>query len=332
MLNGLGTPSEQGILGAYSGSWIPVALASDVGSRPLRLIVLATPIVLCKDGDEYFALLDRCPHRGARLSDGTSLPDGLRCPYHGWVFSRDGQCKHIPAPEEGEDCAEISIQSFACQVRLGIVWISLRAASENQLARLTPATPLLRYSFTDTVHANVIDVAENLLDITHFPFVHGETFSTPDLVTTLESLEYLDTDFGFECRYSIPIAAKGAFASLVGGAASRVHVRSLFVSPLTQLFYVEYDSGLSYSTVQALCPLGEHETKLLQAGFCVGTSDTVINERLRDADWAIWQEDKAILETLQARRVDSPVRATPTVGVAAGGLRRRLLKAMALHA
>lgn len=60
------------------------------------------PIVVFHTNSRYFALYDRCPHRGAKLSDGklTGLVEArkpgkyrysrrgeiIRCPWHGWEF------------------------------------------------------------------------------------------------------------------------------------------------------------------------------------------------------------------------------------------------------
>jgi phenylpropionate dioxygenase-like ring-hydroxylating dioxygenase large terminal subunit len=43
------------------------------------------------------AWVDRCPHRGMRLSHGFVRGETLSCIYHGWVYGTDGGCKHIPA-------------------------------------------------------------------------------------------------------------------------------------------------------------------------------------------------------------------------------------------
>lgn len=72
------------------------------------LTVNGRPIVVFNVQDEFFGLLDRCPHQGASLSKGIigGLAQGdqpgevrycrdgefLRCPWHGWEFDiRTGQ-------------------------------------------------------------------------------------------------------------------------------------------------------------------------------------------------------------------------------------------------
>lgn len=70
-------------------------------------------IVTCNSNREYFALLDSCPHQGARLSQGTLTwktvseepcsygieKEGeiLRCPWHSFDFDvRTGSCLGDP--------------------------------------------------------------------------------------------------------------------------------------------------------------------------------------------------------------------------------------------
>ena len=80
-----------------------VASASEVppGSRKL-VTVQGRPIAVFNVGGEYFAFVDRCPHKGGSLCQGilTGLVESpepgvyrysrageiLRCPWHGWEF------------------------------------------------------------------------------------------------------------------------------------------------------------------------------------------------------------------------------------------------------
>lgn len=50
-------------------------------------------------GDEVFALLDRCPHKGGVLSQGIVFGRQVACPLHNWTIGLcDGQAS---APDEG---------------------------------------------------------------------------------------------------------------------------------------------------------------------------------------------------------------------------------------
>ena len=86
-----------------------VGLASEIAPGGRRVSVIrGRPIVIFNLKGEYFAMLDRCPHQAAALSQGIlsgiSEADGpgpvrcsrsgefVRCPWHGWEFDiRTGQ-------------------------------------------------------------------------------------------------------------------------------------------------------------------------------------------------------------------------------------------------
>jgi nitrite reductase/ring-hydroxylating ferredoxin subunit/uncharacterized membrane protein len=73
-----------------------VSLLSD--RRPLRVVVDATPVLLVQDGEEIFALHDRCSHRGCSLSEGELEGQDIVCSCHGSRFSlRDGALRGGPA-------------------------------------------------------------------------------------------------------------------------------------------------------------------------------------------------------------------------------------------
>jgi 3-phenylpropionate/trans-cinnamate dioxygenase ferredoxin subunit len=86
-----------------------VATTSEIQDGGRKVVTLGgREIVLFRVGGEFFALLNRCPHEGAKLCGGrlvgmlTSDEPGrygwsrpneiLRCPWHGWEFDiRTGQ-------------------------------------------------------------------------------------------------------------------------------------------------------------------------------------------------------------------------------------------------
>lgn len=71
--------------------------------RPVIPINIAgKSYVLFRDDEGKLGLIGRhCPHRGADLCYGRLEDNGLRCPFHGWHFNRNGQCIEQPAEPEG---------------------------------------------------------------------------------------------------------------------------------------------------------------------------------------------------------------------------------------
>ena len=80
--------------------WQPVALTEELdGERPVKAVTLMNEqLVLFKAADGEYRLSGRfCPHRGVDLSYGRLEADGLRCPFHGWLFDGKGHCLEQPA-------------------------------------------------------------------------------------------------------------------------------------------------------------------------------------------------------------------------------------------
>ncbi len=155
--------------------WHPVAQSSEVVSAPLSVQLLEQPVVLWRNAEgQVQAFVDRCPHRGARLSMGRVENGNLECPYHGWQFSTGGQCVKVPAVPDFTPPASQRVQAFDVQEAYGLVWVRLEA-SDSQLPVFAAETD----EHLRKVNCGPYDVAasapriiENFLDMSHFGFVH----------------------------------------------------------------------------------------------------------------------------------------------------------------
>ena len=97
---GKGRPAGE-VLRRY---WQPAALVEELsGERPVvPVTLLGERLVLFRDNEGELGLIGRhCLHRGADLSFGRREDNGLRCPFHGWHYDRDGQCLEQPGEPEG---------------------------------------------------------------------------------------------------------------------------------------------------------------------------------------------------------------------------------------
>jgi len=79
--------------------WTPAADASLLAEgRPTRVVVDETPVLLLREGERFYAIHDRCSHRGCSLSDGEVDGDDIVCSCHGSRFDkRDGSLQQGPA-------------------------------------------------------------------------------------------------------------------------------------------------------------------------------------------------------------------------------------------
>ena len=70
-----------------------LANVNDIPSEGSKLVFLdETPIALFKINGKIHAWDNRCPHRGASLSDGYISETTIQCKYHLWEFDIENKC------------------------------------------------------------------------------------------------------------------------------------------------------------------------------------------------------------------------------------------------
>jgi nitrite reductase (NADH) small subunit len=86
--------------------------------RTARIELEGAALCMLRSGDAVHAVEDRCPHRGARLSEGVAY-EGCKvaCPDHGWTI--DLSSGEVELPERGR------VRTFPVQVRDGQVLVDL---------------------------------------------------------------------------------------------------------------------------------------------------------------------------------------------------------------
>ena len=79
------------------------------------------------------AWLNRCPHRGMRLSFGFVRGEMLACIYHGWHYGEDTVCRYIPAHPELTPPDTIQATAFDCVQKGGLIWVGKEDADKAAL-------------------------------------------------------------------------------------------------------------------------------------------------------------------------------------------------------
>ena len=160
--------------------WYPLLESRELGRVPRGIERLGERLVLWRTADgAAHAHADRCPHLGAALSGGKVRDDCLVCPFHGFEFGADGQCRHIPAVgRDGRIPKGMAVRSFTLREAHGLIWL-WRGAGRDTYPEV-PFFPELENGWRyGTV---VVDwpvhytrAIENQLDVAHLPFVHRTT-------------------------------------------------------------------------------------------------------------------------------------------------------------
>jgi phenylpropionate dioxygenase-like ring-hydroxylating dioxygenase large terminal subunit len=197
---------------ALARTWLPLAMSSEIGPEPARFWLLGHPYVACRLGDRLTVLPDQCPHRLAPLSAGTVVDEHLQCGYHGWCFDADGQCTSIPSlgPAATLPPRAHLTPPYGVTERYGLVFVALEEPVVDiiDIDGLTPSATGRRTTKGFTGRFGAALLIDNQLDISHFAFLHQDTFGT-DAAAVIPPYEVQrDLDgWGFLVRAEIPISA-----------------------------------------------------------------------------------------------------------------------------
>ncbi len=145
---------------------------------PVRL--LGENLVLFKTSRGELGLVqERCPHRSTSLAYGIPDDDGLRCPYHGWLFSAEGKCLEQPFDDvENPDSTfkdKIRIDAYPVEALGGLIWAYLGPAPAPLLPRwdLLVREDLHRSIGFTQLPCSWLQCMENSLDPVHFEWPHA---------------------------------------------------------------------------------------------------------------------------------------------------------------
>ncbi len=146
---------------------------------------------------------DKCPHRGIKLSLGKVKDDHLQCPFHGFEYNQDGECKLIPANGRANAIPEhIRAGRYPVKEANGFLYLwntpdpgklvlknekgitdNNSGTDDQTQSKQDPPLPwfddlddsLFSSNMKDHWKAHYSRVIENQLDVVHVPFIHRTT-------------------------------------------------------------------------------------------------------------------------------------------------------------
>ena len=163
----------------FSEGWFQVAYSDELApGAVLSLRYFGRDLVLFRTEGGRAQVLDAyCAHLGAHLGvGGVVTGDRLRCPFHAWEYGVDGACKAVPYSPK---LPQAAVASWPTEEKAGLVfmWYSPSASPPKW-----PPPDMPEYGSDDwrgyrrsrfTVRTTTQEVIENIFDVAHGQYVHG---------------------------------------------------------------------------------------------------------------------------------------------------------------
>jgi phenylpropionate dioxygenase-like ring-hydroxylating dioxygenase large terminal subunit len=291
--------------GSLRHHWYAACTSNELGTaKPLGRTILEEMIVLYRDKTGLpVALLDRCLHRNALLSEGDVFDGCIGCPYHGWTYDNLGRCVAIPS--EGPQIQvrpDKTVQRFPCLERDGLVWVYMGDADD---VRNEPfPMPFHKgdgwrsYYMVTRFESGVTNLAENFMDVPHTVFVHKAWFRNKKTkqgdalvkrTATSVELEYFHEDsIGF------------AEWALNPDGLKMTHTDKFFMPNVTRVDY-NYGERRNFVISSQITPVGPCESLVYTViAFRFGWVNPFFEPFLRWYTRVVIEQDVAIM-AIQAR-------------------------------
>ena len=298
--------------------WWVAAFSGEVGRVLLGRWLLDTPVLLYRTEDgRAVALENRCPHRAAPLSLGCLKGDAVQCGYHGFTFDADGTCIQVPSLKAPLSAARV--RAFPVIEQPPYVWIYL--GDPDRIDEVPPPPGLDWVEDPDfaqvhgrmDVAANYMLLKENVLDLTHFGYVHAASFKITDWVDPPSfSSEGDSTSYRQHFANSpLPPLFADALGLPPGTPYDRDNYGS-FVSPALQIAAVDFkepDTGQitgRFRIAHATTPIDPtHMHYFWALGRDHGKSPALLNQ-LEEMTKIGFHEDEVMIEAIQATQSRDP--------------------------
>ena len=197
--------------------WIPAMVSTDLPETegdPRRVVLLGDAYVAFRGEDGIVGILDEgCCHRGVSLALGRVEGCGIRCIFHGWKFSADGELVDAPNVSDENFRKRVRAKSYSVREAGGLIWVYL---GPKELEPPFPHYPWFDVEKKHRINAylveqcNYVQTMEALWDSSHLNFLHQDGLvkggatelefgkKTQNLrLSVSPKIEAEDTEFGF---------------------------------------------------------------------------------------------------------------------------------------
>jgi len=284
---------------ALAPFWYPVAFSREVTDKPYAARLLDERVVVYRLSDgSVTAARDICYHRGVPLSLGHVEGDEIICKYHGLRYDREGRCVCIPAHPGGAISPRLHLDMYQARERYGLVWVRLVDDGPRALPEMSEwEDPEYLQVLPDGV---LIEAAagrqvEGFLDVSHFAFVHKESFGEPDN-PIVPDYKVTKTAQGFIADYISSVSNYAHGYKHLNPPGFQWHRRFEVFHPFTAKLTVQFPGDGLLHIMNAASPISARKTKLFVPICRNFDKDSALQDTL-DFNYQVFAEDIAIVET-----------------------------------
>lgn len=233
--------------------WYPALFASELAEGTAKGVRIAgVPVVLRRAGGRVYGLLDRCIHRGVRLSQNPLCltESSITCWYHGFSYNlADGVLMSIVGAPDDPLIGKVRLRTFPVQEFRGMIFVFVGDEDCDPLPPLTDDLPVpisKDYEFA-TAH------------------LHDEDCVVRGIHTTVRSNWRLATENGFDPGHALIHRANTIVLALSGGRPQQLAYRPVSEDAL-RMFEGEGPKGIMnlYGTDKYV-PVTENKALNLQS-------------------------------------------------------------------
>ena len=293
---GPGTPGGE-MLRRY---WWPVQVSDHVSTEPQKIRLLGEDFVLFRLPDGAPGMLElQCTHRGASLEYGRVEANGIRCPYHGWLYDPEGRCHDMPCePADTKLKERIRQPSFPVRDLGGFVFAYIGPQPVPQL----PQYDLLVAGGMDKVvqgrdmHTNWLQRAENMLDALHVMVLHASIY--PEMAMKRpERCEWIETWYGVQMELDYPGGVRDKHHYFFPAGNRLELARAGQVPHQFIQWCTPRDDGSATIFQMLASPAQDGKGKVTAAQY--QKTEFGQYKRVKDGWWNIWERDQddAILDS-----------------------------------
>ena len=283
---------------ALAPFWYPVAYSRDITNKPRALRLLDERLVVYRLSDGSAAVAkDICFHRGVPLSMGFVEGDEIICKYHGLRYDKEGRCTCIPAHPGGVISPRLRLKMYQAQERYGLVWVRLVDNGPQPLPEMKEwDDPDYLQVLPDScsIQAATGRQVEGFLDVSHFAFVHKESFGEPDNPVVPE-YRVTKTDRGFVADYISSVSNYAHGYKHLNPPGFQWHRRFEVYLPFTAKLTVRFPGDGLLHILNAASPVSARKTQLF-VPICRNFDQDAPLEQTLDFNNQVFSEDIEIVE------------------------------------